>query len=144
MSSYVPAALKRSVRIQFADRCAYCQTAEALTVTTFEIEHIVPLAEGGATELTNLCLSCPTCNRHKATHTTAIDPQTRESVPLFHPQQELWEKHFSWNIEATELIGLTAIGRATIELLKINRPQMVRVRKMWVKMGEHPPTRKIQ
>jgi hypothetical protein len=30
-------------------------------------------------------------------------------------------------------------GRATIYALKINRPQMVRVRRMWVAMNEHPP-----
>ena len=33
----------------------------------------------------------------------------------------------------------TLIGRVTIEALKMNRVQLVRVRKMWVKLGEHPP-----
>jgi hypothetical protein len=40
MSAYVPAALKRLVRERFANRCAYCRTAEDLTATQFEIEHI--------------------------------------------------------------------------------------------------------
>ncbi|MFM7441805.1 MAG: hypothetical protein ACKO2V_24940 [Snowella sp.] len=36
-------------------------------------------------------------------------------------------------------MGITAEGRATIEALRMNRPQLIRVRVMWVKMGEHPP-----
>ena len=47
--------------------------------------------------------------------------------------------HIAWNEDATELTGLSATGRATISALKMNRRQMVRVRKMWVAMGEHPP-----
>ena len=40
---------------------------------------------------------------------------------------------------ATEVVGLTAIGRATIAALRMNRSQLVRVRRMWGMMGEHPP-----
>jgi len=35
---------------------------------------------------------------------------------------------------------VTAVGRATIFALKMNRPELIRVRLMWVKMGEHPPS----
>jgi hypothetical protein len=48
MSVYVPAALKRLVREQFGDQCAYCRTPEHLTATLFEIEHIDPRAAGPA------------------------------------------------------------------------------------------------
>jgi hypothetical protein len=57
MSAYVPTALRRLVRDRFADRCAYCRTAEHLTATHFEIEHITPRADGGETVFENLCLS---------------------------------------------------------------------------------------
>lgn len=138
MGAYVPANLKRQVRAQFANCCAYCHTPEHLTVAIFEIEHILPLVAGGETELPNLCLSCPTCNRYKAARLTAVDPLTRDTVPLFHPQKAQWADHFTWNDDKTELLGLTPTGRATIDTLRINRPQLVRVRRMWVKMGEHP------
>lgn len=49
MSVYIPVAVQRLVREQFGDRCAYCQTAERLTATTFEFEHIQPRSEGGET-----------------------------------------------------------------------------------------------
>ncbi|MDJ0617767.1 MAG: hypothetical protein QNJ63_13670 [Calothrix sp. MO_192.B10] len=41
---YIPVELKREIRNKFANRCAYCRTAEDLTVTIFEFEHIIPLA----------------------------------------------------------------------------------------------------
>ena len=139
MSVYIASALQRQVREQFADCCAYCRTAESLTVTIFEFEHIVPISAGGKTVFHNLCLSCPTCNRYKSTRQNAVDPETKETVSLFHPQQQAWDEHFFWSQDSTEIIGITPTGRATIATLKTNRPQLIRVRKMWVKLGEHPP-----
>jgi HNH endonuclease len=139
VSTYVSVDLQRQVRSHFVNCCAYCRTAESLTVTTFEFEHIVPLAKGGETTFKNLCLACPSCNRYKAVRQTATDPITQTEVLLFHPQRQAWANHFAWNEGAIEIIGLTPTGRATIAALKMNRPQVLRVRKMWVKMGEHPP-----
>lgn len=139
MSVYIPADLRRQIRTQFANCCAYCRTTEYLTVAIFEIEHITPLAAGGETVLANLCFCCPTCNRYKGTRLTVVDPQTNKAVPLFHPQQERWTDHFSWGDDKTVVLGLTSTGRAMIEALRMNRPQLVRLRRMWVKMGEHPP-----
>ncbi|MCC5642523.1 HNH endonuclease [Nostoc sp. CHAB 5824] len=139
MSVYIPVELKKEIRNYFVDCCAYCRTAEALTVTTFEFEHIIPLSAGGETIFENLCLACPSCNRYKATCQTAIDLNTQDEIKLFNPQQQLWTYHFSWNDDATEIVGITSVGRATILALKMNRPQLIRVRKMWVKMSEHSP-----
>ena len=68
-----------------------------------------------------------------------IDPITLASVPVFHPQSQHWTEHFGWNEDATEVVGLTPVGRATINTLKMNRPAMIRVRRMWLAMAEHPP-----
>lgn len=138
MSVYISVELQRQIRSHFANCCAYCRTAESLTATTFEFEHIVPLSKNEMTIFENLCLACPACNRFKAARQTATDPTTQTEVPLFHPQQQAWIDHFKWNEEATEIVGLTSTGRATLVALKMNRPQLLRVRRMWVKMGEHP------
>lgn len=106
---------------------------------TFEVEHILPRASGGQTIVANLCLACPTCNRCKADRVEATDPDTRQRVSLYRPQEELWSAHFAWNDDATEIIASTATGRATIAALRMNRPSLVRLRRMWVAMGEHPP-----
>jgi hypothetical protein len=139
MSVYVPVDLQQQIRKQFANCCAYCRTAENLTVAIFEFEHIVPLKVGGETVAANLCLACPTCNRHKATRQTLTDVVTGQTVLLFHPQNQRWDEHFTWDETATRLIGLTPSGRVTIAALNMNRDQLIRVRRMWVKLGEHPP-----
>jgi hypothetical protein len=139
MSAHVRTALKRLVREHFANRCAYCQTAEILTATHFEIEHIIPRAAGGQTIVGNLCLSCPMCNRFKSDSSSFVDPISQIEVPLFHPQLQNWNEHFTWNDEGTEIVGRSPTGRATIAALRMNRPAMVRVRRMWVVLGEHPP-----
>lgn len=49
MSSTIPARLRSQVHSLDEGRCAYCQTPEELAVTTFEIDHIVPVSAGGET-----------------------------------------------------------------------------------------------
>jgi hypothetical protein len=139
VSAYVPVNLQRRVRVNFGNRCAYCRTSEDLSVAIFEIEHIVPRSAAGETNYENLCLACPTCNRYKADRQKFPDPASGSDVELFHPHYQIWSDHFAWSAECTELVGLTPTGRATIAALRMNRPQLIRVRRMWVKLGEHPP-----
>lgn len=139
MSAYVPAELRRRIRAHFHDHCAYCRTPESLTVVTFEFEHILPRSIDGATIFENLCLSCPTCNRYKSDRTFGSVEERTQVSALFHPQRDVWTEHFSWNEDATELVGLTLTGQVTINTLRMNRPQLIRVRRLWIEMGEHPP-----
>jgi hypothetical protein len=139
MSVYVPIKLQRQIYARFGDRCAYCQTSEALMPVTFEFEHITPLSEGGKTVFENLCWACPTCNRSKASRQTGIDALTGELVKLFHPQRDNWTDHFKWSETGTAIEPQTPTGRVTIALLKMNRPQLINARQMWVDVGRHPP-----
>jgi 5-methylcytosine-specific restriction endonuclease McrA len=131
----IPAKLRVQVRTQDENRCAYCRTPEELTVTTFEIDHIVPISAGGETELDNLCLACPACNRHKGSRRSATDPETGEAVPLYHPRQQDWSGHFAWSPDNDQITGSTPTGRATVEALNVNRPQLVRLRRLWAHLG---------
>ncbi len=140
MSVYIAVELQRRIRNHFSNCCAYCRTDESLTVSTFEFEHIIPRSAGGESIFENLCLACPSCNRYKAYRQTAFDEVTQREIRLFHPHQQLWSEHFAWNENSNYIIGLTPVGRATVSVLKMNRSQMTRVRKMWVTMGEHPPS----
>ncbi|MFN9715287.1 MAG: HNH endonuclease [Planctomycetota bacterium] len=136
MSVSIPAELRRRIRAHFLQRCAYCRSSEALTVVTFEIEHIHPTSLGGRTEFKNLCLACPSCNRHKANRITGYTDEGIESR-LFHPQRDHWLDHFDWSVNGTLLVGLTEIGLATVNLLQMNRSQMVEVRSLWAIVGKH-------
>ena len=103
------------------------------------IEHIIPLAQNGASTHDNLCLSCAWCNTFKAAITEAIDPATKRKVPLFDPRRNVWADHFCWSDDGAEIIGLTPTGRATIIALRMNNEYIVPARRQWVIAGWHPP-----
>ncbi|MBI3914325.1 MAG: HNH endonuclease [Chloroflexi bacterium] len=135
----IPAKLRREIRVIAKVRCEYCQSAELLMGVTFEVDHIVPLSAGGKTEMSNVCLACPSCNRYKGARQTAFDSRTRREVTLFHPRQQQWTEHFAWSDEGTHLNGITPIGRATVEALQMNRGAMIQLRHYWVTTRKHPP-----
>jgi len=92
----------------------------------------VPRSKGGETSEDNLALSCQGCNGHKYTATTAVDPVTETEVPLFDPRQDLWQEHFAWSADFTRVVGLSEVGRATVDRLKLNRPGLVNLRRVLV------------
>jgi hypothetical protein len=104
-----------------------------------EIDHIVPEVAGGVTELDNLCLACISCNAFKSAYQMGVDPQTNEEVPLFNPRKQPWHEHFRWHDDGSQIIGTTAIGRATVIRLQMNRSIVVQARQRWVQAGWHPP-----
>jgi hypothetical protein len=138
VSAAIPADLRSWVYTNDQGRCAYCQTPEELTVTTFEIDHIIPASAGGQTERDNLCLTCPACNRYKGVRQTGEDPETKDRAPLYHPRRQTWGEHFAWNAGTLEIEGRTPTGRATAAALRVNRPQVLRLRRLWAKMGYLP------
>ena len=137
----VPEPLRQAVRARARGRCEYCLTSEVLSGIRCQIDHITPRARQGATTAENLCLACVACNGHKHAQTHARDPASGEAVPLFHPRQHSWDEHFAWNVEGTEIIGLTPTGRATVVALNMNDPLIVGARALWVGFGAHPPPR---
>ncbi len=105
----------------------------------FFVEHILPKALGGLDDLENLALSCQACNNRKFIATTAIDPISGKVVPLFHPRLDNWSTHFVWIENCSELAGISAVGRATVVCLKLNRFGLVNLRKALRQANCHPP-----
>lgn len=79
------------------------------------------------------------CNNRKYVTVEVKDPVTQETVPLYHPRQNDWIKHFAWNEDCSEILGLTSIGRATVKKLQLNRSGLVNLRRILYAVGEHPP-----
>lgn len=119
--------------------CEYCKSQRQYSGSSFELDHIHPVSLEGETSLNNLALACGGCNRHKSNKTQGIDPATGETVSLFNPRSELWENHFGWVEGYTQIIGLTPVGRATVEALKLNRIGLVNMRQVLYMVGKHPP-----
>jgi hypothetical protein len=86
----------------------------------------------------NLAFSCG-CNSYKGDRTSARDRQTRRLVALFHPRRQQWTRHFVWSEDFTLIIGRTAAGRATVDALRLNRSELVNLRRALGVIGEHPP-----
>lgn len=91
-----------------------------------QIDHIIAEQHGGQSVFENLAWSCLHCNKHKGPNIASIDPLTGQLVPLFHPRQQKWQRHFSW--DGPILIGRTRSGRATIRVLAINDPDLAAFR----------------
>ena len=130
-------ALADAVRKRAAHRCQYCLMHQSLQGATFHVEHIVPRAKGGAQDLTNLALACPSCNLHKADKPAATDPVSGASVPLFDPVRQAWSDHF--RLSGFRIEGLTPVGRATVAALDLNHSRRQRIRAAEGKFGLYPP-----
>jgi hypothetical protein len=133
----IPDALRRSVIQQAKDRCEYCRIAQAGQVATFHIDHIVPVVANGQTTAENLALACVSCSLRKGARQEIEDYQTGIKVSFFNPRQQSWQENFSW--DGVQIVGLTPVGRATIEALDLNRAVMLSIRLEEKLLGRHPP-----
>src|SRR5688572_19751827 len=136
----IPADVARRVRADAGNRCGYCQSHQQYVHAPMEIDHIIPLADGGTDAEENLWLACPICNGHKYDRHSAIDPETGEVVPLFNPRTQQWSEHFTWIENGLLIVGLTPIGRGTVLALLLNEdPIALQTRPHWIAAGWHPP-----
>jgi hypothetical protein len=131
------AEIERDVRQRAGDRCEYCRMHQALQGATFHIEHVIPRAKGGSSELDNLALACPSCNLHKADRVEVVDPESGDLVPLFHPRDDDWHAHFLWNEFFVSARSDT--GRATLAAFNLNSATRIRIREAEFMFGLFPP-----
>ena len=61
------------------------------------------------------------------------DPESGEMQRLFHPRDDSWNTHFRWR--GAVLAGKTPVGRTTITVLNINRPDAVMLRRVLLAGG---------
>lgn len=136
--THVPAELRRLVIARARECCEYCLLHQDDTPFTHQIDHLIAVKHGGQTLLINLALACLKCNRNKGSDLSAIDPLDGAIVTLFTPRTQVWTEHFA--VDNARVVGLTPIGRATVQLLRINdRVRLAQRRKLAV-AGRYPPT----
>jgi hypothetical protein len=129
----------RAVAERAGHRCEYCGAPEAVFNFPFEVEHIEPPVHGGTDENSNLALACRACNVHKADALSALDPMTQTSVLLFNPRRDAWSNHFTPNLATGQIVGRTAVGRATALRLRMNTAVQLAARKQWIRLKLFPP-----
>jgi len=106
---------------------------QELTVLPHEIDHIRAQKHAGKTTLNNLALACFHCNSFKGPNIAGFDPMTDTLQPLYHPRQDDWDDHFAWS--GVEIVGHTPIGKATVEVLRINLPARLEHRQSLLELG---------
>jgi hypothetical protein len=128
-------ALRSLVRSRAGDICEYCRLPQAASpIVRFHVEHIVARQHGGTSEPGNLALACGNCNFCKGPNIAGLDPEDGRLVPLYHPRRDRWADHFTW--DGIQIVGLTPMGRATVELLAMNHWERVEVRENLQNQGE--------
>jgi HNH endonuclease len=122
----VKQALVRTVRKRAGERCEYCLMPQFALPLPFQIDHILAEKHGGQTVENNLAFACPHCNRFKGPNIAGVDPQSGQTIRLFHPRTDSWTEHFAF--EGAWIIGLTPIGRVTVSVLAMNADDLLLIR----------------
>jgi len=144
MTSYIPDAVRHRVIEAFGNRCSYCLAAQRYVLSKLEIERIIPVTQDGSNDDVNLCLACRLCNLYISDQIEAVDPVTKVIVALFNPHTDLERSlpmgYGWWGTDGAIIIGVSPIGRATVEALRLNNEIAVEVRRNWALVGWHPPS----
>ena len=132
MTKRIPTALRRVVRERAGGWCEYCLCHEQDAVFSHEPDHIIAAKHGGPTVAANLAWTCFVCNRFKGSDLASIDSRTNQLTRLFHPRSDAWKDHFRLTKDG-RIVPLTAVGRVTAALLRLNLPSTVALRRRRMK-----------
>ncbi|CAN5208886.1 hypothetical protein BH20ACI1_BH20ACI1_11070 [soil metagenome] len=127
---HITKSLRQKVTLRAAECCEYCLVHQDDRPENHQIDHITALKHDGTTDSGNLALACVVYNKFKGSDLTSIDPLERIIVPLFNPRTQIWSEHFE--LENVRIVGLTPVGRATAELLKLNdADRLIERQELW-------------
>ena len=121
------ARLRQLVRQRANNYCEYCGLSQDSEPLPFHIEHIIPRQHRRKRfrrkisrwpVITAICI--------KAQTFPGLIQKTRKLTRLFHPRLDDWDEHFK-NRDG-EISGLSAIGRTTAALLRMNEDGRLQLR----------------
>jgi len=125
--------VRQQVSQRAGGRCEYCCLPESYSLR-FHVDHIVPIRKhGGTNGLENLAWACVICNSNKTSNIASFDPQTKQLTQLYNPRIQSWDEHFE--IKDGFIVGKTAVGRTTIQVLDMNVLGQVDTRRYLIKAG---------
>ena len=136
----IDASLRDLVWHRAQGRCEYCRLPQRAIEATFHVEHILAQQHSppDADAPDNLALACHQCNLRKGTNLSTIDPTSGSVVQLFHPRRDDWHEHFA--LDGAAIVGRTATGRATVQLLQFNTSRRLELREGLIAAGEFRTT----
>lgn len=128
---------KQDVHVRAGGCCEYCRLPGNDVAVAFHVDHFIPLKHDGTDESDNLCLACFDCNMYKSHDLTGFDPATGEITELFNPRQQVWTEHFLIQSDM-QIHGLSAQGRTTVRVLRLNLKERVEDRFALAELGVYP------
>jgi len=132
---YIPDTWRKLVAERAFFLCEYCLVHEDDTILTCPIDHVIPLKHGGLHLPENLAYSCVYCNRFKGTDIGTF-LFSSHFTRFFNPRTDAWKSHFV--LDGALFLPKTAIGEATIKILKINEVERVIERQELIEEGRYP------
>lgn len=119
--------IRELVRQRFNLRCGYCGIHENEAGSQLEIDHFQPRAFGGADDLQNLIYCCAACNKFKRDFWPQTNPDY-DPRRLLHPHKDHVLEHIAEGANGW-LTALSETGQFHLERLRLNRPQLVAIRR---------------
>ncbi|WP_170319371.1 HNH endonuclease [Polyangium spumosum] len=117
--------------------CEYCRFPQSASILPHHVDHIIGRQHRGSDDVDNLCLCCIRCNLKKGPNIASIDSETSKIVALYHPRRQSWREHFAVGADGS-IRGVTAEGRATVQLLDMNEEGRIRLRTLLLRRGWRP------
>ena len=109
------------VRQRYQYCCGYCRVSEIDCGGELVVDHYHPVSQGGTDSEEDLVYACMQCNSYKSDFWTE---QADDVCRILHPLQDDLALHIR-ETEICILEGLTETGRFHIEVLHLNRPELV-------------------
>ena len=118
MADRIGSELRQFVAARADYLCEYCLIAEEDTYLGCEVDHIISVKHGGATEAGNLAYACAFCNRHKGSDIASISRRTDSLVRFYNPRTDRWADHFE--LDGARIKFVSDIGEVTARILRFN------------------------
>ena len=134
MARWISPELRQAVASRANFLCEYCLIAEADTFYGCEVDHIISLKHGGASEPDNLAYACALCNRAKGSDIGSISP-AGEFTRFFNPRTDSWAEHF--RLEGATIQPLTTVGEVTANILRLNESARIHEREELIRFGKY-------
>lgn len=131
------ARLRQRVLRRAGGYCEYCRMHQQFDVPPHHVDHIIARKHAGVETEDNLANACASCSLGKGSNIAGRDDRTRRIVCLFNPRHDVWHEHFRW--KGSLVVGRTAVGRVTVRVLNMNRPDRVALRQILINEDLFPP-----
>jgi uncharacterized protein (TIGR02646 family) len=118
---------RSDLRIDFKNRCGYCNDIESYRITWFEIDHFVPkeyLKNINETDYSNLVYSCRSCNNAKRAKWPTKDETIhhQNNIGFIDPCEDNYNNQFN-RLNNGRIIPQTKLGSWIYNSLKLYKPQ---------------------